>query len=279
MTCLNYNIITPVSLYTRPPNSQVASHQTEGYTIQTDLYAGPLDLLLDLIERAELDITKLALAQVTDQYLAYMRGLANREAAEVSAFLVIAARLVQIKSAALLPRPPVVEAGVDEQDPAEALARQLIIYRRFKQLAAALEDRQHKGLRTYLRIFVPEIKVEAKLDLTGVTLQDLVRAAWAVFATKNALPALSEVVSMPRITISDRIRTILAALRSGESPTFRRLLQGRSRLEVVVTFLAMLELVKRHIISANQVGLFDDIQIQTSGNLDDQPEIEVEFTE
>ena len=268
-----------MSLHTRSPNTQVASHQTEGYTIQTDLYAGPLDLLLDLIERAELDITKLALAQVTDQYLAYMHSLANRDAGEVSAFLVIAARLVQIKSAALLPRPPVVDSGDDEQDPAEALARQLILYRRFKQLAVFLEERQHAGLRTYLRIFVPQVKVDAKLDLTGVTLQDLVRAAWTVFATKNALPALSEVINMPRITISDRIRTILAALRNGQTPTFHRLLQGRSRLEVVVTFLAMLELVKRHIISASQESLFDEIQIRTSGNLDDQPEIEVEFTE
>ena len=268
-----------MSLHSRYSQTQVASHQTEGYTIQTDLYAGPLDLLLDLIDRAELDITKLALAQVTDQYLAYMHSLANREAAEVSAFLVIAARLVQIKSAALLPRPPVIESGSDEQDPAEALARQLIVYRRFKQLAALLEGRQQAGLRTYLRIFVPEVKVDAKLDLTGVTLQDLVRAAWTVFATKNVLPALSEVVNMPRITISDRIRTILSALRSGDAPTFHRLLQSRSRLEVVVTFLAMLELVKRHIISASQEGLFEEIQLKTSGNLDDQSEIEVEFTE
>ena len=72
---------------------QVAGHQTEGYRINTDLYEGPLDLLLDLIEKAELDITKLALAQVTDQYLDYLRKLVDYSAGEVSAFLVIAARL------------------------------------------------------------------------------------------------------------------------------------------------------------------------------------------
>jgi len=77
---------------------QVAGHQTEGYQVATEVYEGPLDLLLELIERAELDITTLALAQVTDQYLAYLRALQERDAAEVSAFLVIAARLVQIKS-------------------------------------------------------------------------------------------------------------------------------------------------------------------------------------
>jgi len=268
-----------VSLYTRYTKASIATHQTEGYTIQTDLYAGPLDLLLDLIDRAELDITKLALAQVTDQYLAYMHQLTDRDAAEVSAFLVIAARLVQIKSAALLPRPPMLEANGDEVDPGEALAQQLLLYRRFKQLAGELEKRQQAGLHTYLRIAAPVMKVEARLDLTGITLADLQKAAWHIFATRNALPALSQVVNLPRITISDRIRSILAALRIDHTPTFQHLLQNRSRLEIVVTFLAMLELVKRHIISASQDHLFDDIQLQASGGLEDQPEIEVEFTE
>ncbi len=202
-------------------SSQVATHQTEGYTIQTDLYAGPLDLLLDLIDKARLDITRLALAQVTDQYLAYMHNLVDRDPAEVSAFLVIAARLVQIKSAALLPRPPVVDPASDEADPAEALAQQLLLYRRFKQLAGWIEARQAAGLRTYLRISAPSIQVEAKLDLSGVTLKDLMHAAWDIFGTKSALPALSEVVNLPRMTIRDRIKSMLAALRAGGSASFR----------------------------------------------------------
>ena len=80
-----------------------AGYQTDGYQIFTEVYEGPLDLLLDLIERAELDITQLALAQVTDQYLVYLKQLTERHAAEVSAFLVIAAKLLQIKSAASSP--------------------------------------------------------------------------------------------------------------------------------------------------------------------------------
>jgi segregation and condensation protein A len=258
---------------------QVAAHQTEGYTIQTDLYAGPLDLLLDLIDRAELDITRLALAQVTDQYLAYMRGLTDRDAAEVSAFLVIAARLVQIKSAALLPRPPAVDTGIEENDPAEALAQQLLLYRRFKQLAGLIEARQTAGLRTYLRVSAPVIRADVRLDLSGVTLPDLVQAAWHIFGDKNALPTLSQVVNMPRITIRDRIHTILVALRTGGIDTFHSLLQGRTRLEIVVTFLAMLELVKRRVIDATQDQVFAEIKIQTCGELEDQPEIEVDFTE
>ena len=76
------------------------------YTFRTSVYEGPLDLLLDLIERLELDITAVSLASVTDQYLAYIKGLEQINADEISAFLVIAAKLLQIKSEALLPRPP-----------------------------------------------------------------------------------------------------------------------------------------------------------------------------
>lgn len=272
MTCLNYNIITTVSL-------QIAAHQTEGYTIQTELYEGPLDLLLDLIDRAELDITRLALAQVTDQYLAYLRNLTNRDPAEVSAFLVIAARLVQIKSAALLPRPPIIETSTDEPDPGEALAQQLILYRRFKQLGGWIEARQNAGLRTYLRLAPPDVRADARLDLSGLTLHDLVRSAWSILAEKNSLPALSQVVNLPRVTIRERIQNILTILRKNGQSNFRRLLDGNSRLEIVVTFLAMLELVKRHVIAARQEQLFDDIQLVPESSLEDVSSDEVEFTE
>ncbi|HJS28904.1 MAG TPA: ScpA family protein, partial [Anaerolineales bacterium] len=101
----------------------------EGYKVSIPVYEGPLDLLLNLIEQAELDITRVALAQVTDQFLAYLQNLTIVSPEEISAFLVIAAKLVQIKSEALLPRPPARAEG--EEDPAEALARQLRIYKRF----------------------------------------------------------------------------------------------------------------------------------------------------
>jgi segregation and condensation protein A len=98
------------------------------YQVITPVYEGPLDLLLHLIERAELDITKLALAEVTDQFLEHLGQIQEQKAEEVSAFIVIASRLVQIKSEVLLPRPPIREPG--EEDPGEALAQQLIAYKR-----------------------------------------------------------------------------------------------------------------------------------------------------
>jgi len=257
---------------------QVAGHQTEKYTVSTPLYEGPLDLLLQLIERAELDITRLALAQVTDQYLAYLQNLQDRDPAEVSAFLVIAARLVQIKSTALLPRQPVEPSGEEEEDPGEALARQLLLYKRFKELSAWMAGRETNNLRTYLRLAPPPVKVEPRLDLSGVTLADLVRAAGEIFASQPDLPLLSRVVSMPRVTIREKIHLIVERLRQADLTSFRSLLSPqRTRLEVVITFLAMLELIKRKTIHAEQTDLFGEIQIQSSGDLENGEEGDLEF--
>jgi segregation and condensation protein A len=258
---------------------QVAEHQTEGYRINTELYEGPLDLLLELIERAELDITRLALAQVTDQYLEYMKNMQDRNAAEVSAFLVIAARLLQIKSAALLPRPPVQAQFVGEEDPAEALAQLLIQYRRFKQIAKWLEERHVRGLHTYLRLDVPTPRIEATLDLNGLTLTDLVHVAREIFINKPNLRSLNTVVSMPRITIREKIHYVMEILQRAGKSSFRSMLKSKSRVEIVVTFLALLELVKRHILDAQQNALFEDIQFETVGDWDKIDDEELEFGE
>lgn len=263
---------------------QVAAHQTEGYRVNTAVYEGPLDLLLQLIERAELDITTLALAQVTDQYLVHMRLLqqdADRQsAAEVSGFLVIAARLLQIKSAALLPRPSLDAVTEEEEDPGEALARQLIQYKRFKELAGTLAEREAAGMRTYLRVAPPTIKVEARLDLTGTTLKDLISAAREIFFSKPDLPALSRVVAAPRVTIREKIRLIIGALQKIGATRFHSFLMRRGdRLEAIVTFLAMLELVKRHVVEASQDDLFGEIELKSTGDWDEKEEAQLEFIE
>lgn len=261
-----------------PVSLQVAGHQTIGYRIATEVYEGPLDLLLELIDRAELDITKLALAQVTDQFLAYLRELQEQNAAEVSAFLVIAARLLQIKSAALLPRPSIDKILGDEEDPGEALARQLILYKRFKELSGELARREEAGMRTYLRL-VPASRfyTAAKFDLSEITLPDLVLAARDIFFNKK-LPELSQVVNMPRITIREKIKLLIHALSNSSKIGFRSLFQpNANRVEIVVTFLAMLELVKRHIVEARQETLFGDIEIETQSELADAEEINIEF--
>jgi len=252
----------------------VAGHQTGGYTVAIPVYEGPLDLLLQLIERAELDITAVSLAKVTDQYLGYIHQM-QVPAEEISAFLVIAARLIQIKSEALLPRPPVREAG--EEDSGEALARQLRIYKRFKELSAWLEERVNRHLRTYLRV-APPPKVEGRLDLTDITLADLLSAAETIFSEEADKQSLGTVISAPRVTIREKIAYISERLGQEPHTTFTRLLaNGPSRLEIVVTFLALLELVKRYRVAARQEGLFTDIQVDKMEDWGKDEELEIEF--
>lgn len=247
------------------------------YSIVTPVYEGPLDLLLQLIERAELDITRLALAQVTDQYLEHLRHLPETAADEVSAFLVIAAKLVQIKSEALLPRPPQREAG--EEDPGDALARQLMVYKRFKELALLLGQHEADHLRTYPRLALAP-KFEAAPDLEGVTIEDIYEIAAYLFGRDLTSLTLAEAAPVVRVTIREKIQQIAVYLRQHSRGTFGDLLTDRSyRLDIVVTFLALLELVKQHMVKAQQENLFGQITFEPAEAWSEEITFDLEFGE
>lgn len=183
---------------------------SSAYTVQLPVFAGPLDLLLQLIEREELDITKVSLAQVTDQFLEYIKVLEHLNIGDLADFLAIAARLILIKSEALLPRP--VERLPGEEDPGDELARQLLAYKKYKQIAGLLKEREDANLRTYLRL-APPPKVETKLDISKLTTLDLLEAVRRALALTPDKPALETVVAPPKVTIRDQIRQIAGALR------------------------------------------------------------------
>jgi len=254
---------------------EAAGPDTAGvYKVHVPVFEGPLDLLLQLIERAELDITTVALAQVTEQYLSYIHSM-QVPADEISEFVVMAAKLLQIKSEALLPRPPVRELG--EEDVGEALVRQLTIYKRFKEIANLLLARQDAGLRSYLRL-APPPKLESHLDLSNLTLTDLMAAATLVYAEEQEKQALETVIRAPRITIREKIALITKAIQTRKTTSFGELIEHKaSRLEVVVTFLALLELVKRFAVSARQGGLFSEIEIERLEEWREDEEFELEF--
>ena len=253
----------------------IFGHQASGYTVQTAVYEGPLDLLLDLIERAELDITTVSLAAVTEQYLSYLHKLEEMQADEISEFLVIAAKLVQIKSEALLPRAPAREPG--EEDVGTLLVEQLKLYKRFKEIGSVLGEREAQNLRTYLRL-APPPKIEGKLDLTDITIADLIEAAKEVYAKEGEKQALGTVIAAPKVTIREKIELISKRLGAAEHAHFKELLGEKpTRIEVVVTFLALLELVKRYRVSAKQEQLFSDIEIERMNGWDTDEEFEIEF--
>ncbi len=249
------------------------------YAVQLPVFEGPLDLLLELIERAELDITRVALAQVTDQYLAHLRQPESLRLSELSSFLVIAARLIQIKSEALLPRPP--ERAAGEEDPGDALARQLIAYKKYKQIAILLAERQTANLQTFVRLAPPPV-IEPRLDLAEITIADLAFAYREALANQPEPGKIDPVVVAPRIRIRDQIDTILAAVRRAGQVSFRTLLnRTMTRIEVVVSFLAMLELVKQRQIQVEQEELFGDIRIVPGGSWNEgqDRDFELEFDE
>lgn len=250
------------------------------YTIQLPVYEGPLNLLLELIERAELDITKVSLAQVTDQYLEYIRELRELDIENLASFLVIAARLIQIKSESLLPRPPVREPG--EEDPGDALARQLVAYKRYKQVAIMLSEREQAGLHSYLRLSTPMRVIEPKLDLAGLTLADLQRAMIEVLQQQPEPDQLERAVEIPQVRVRDKIMAILGSIRRIGRVNFRSLVKSaRSRLEIVVSFIALLELIKQRQVEATQAELFGDIEVTPGRDwtADQEFDFDLEFEE
>jgi segregation and condensation protein A len=245
------------------------------YSVRIPIYEGPLDLLLDLIERAELDITTVSLAMVTDQYLVYIHGLDQTHPEELSAFLVLAARLLQIKSEALLPRPPILAPG--EEDAGQALVDQLRAYKRFREIGVWLDERQRARLHTFLRLAPPPSRI-VKFDPSTLTLAGLLAAAASVFARMPEREPLSSVIAAPKITIREKIELISNRLRQLQRTSFHSLLEGMpTRLEVVVTFLALLELIKRYRVLARQDALFAEIQIDRLEAWGEDEDIELEF--
>jgi segregation and condensation protein A len=234
--------------------------QNASYQIVTPVYQGPLDLLLQLIENAELDITSLALAQVTEQYLKHLEKLQDLPADEISAFLVIAAKLIQIKSEALLPKQA--SEREDEEDVGDELARQLIAYKRYKEIADILAERKDLGFQTFIRLSSPAVDVKENLDLAGFGVDQLFELASGIFKKELERQSINTVVERPKVTIKDKINQISRLFTSSDQLSFREVLgEDFNRLDVVITFLAILELIKGNFVKVVQDGIFTDIQI------------------
>ncbi|HEY62119.1 MAG TPA: segregation/condensation protein A [Anaerolineae bacterium] len=256
-------------------NLNVFAQEQTLYRVETPVYQGPLDLLLQLIESAELDITKLALAQITEQYLVHLRELEKKIPEEISVFLIIAAKLLQIKSEALLPKPPIRDPG--EEDPGEDLVRQLREYKKFKEVAIILGEREQSGLRSYSRIAKP-LKVTGTIDLCGYNIHDLRQVAQFLFNKSDNKASLNTVVKAPKISIRQKIKYIIDTIHTHGKTTFQMLITGkRLRDDVVVTFLAMLELIKQHYVRAKQETIFGEISIVPTDTLNRTSDFELEF--
>lgn len=238
--------------------SRLCGHTFPMHQFTLPDFEGPLDLLLQLIEHRELDITKLSLATVTDQYLELIAKPGNIDLSQLADYLVIAARLILIKSRLLLPQAeePTAEG---EEDLGEALARQLREYRLFKRAAVFLKERSRSGMHSYPRFAPPPRPQPSTWKLEGVSPDDLAKALEKALGSRPGLPQGTLEVPL-RVSIDQKIRTIVELTMQRPRVRFSRLLEeANSRVEVIVTFLAVLELIKLRKINAQQDRLFGEI--------------------
>ncbi len=237
-----------------------------GYQIKLEVFEGPFDLLFHLIDKEEVDIYDIPVARITDQYLEYISSLQSLDLEVASEFLVMAATLIQIKSRMLLPKPPKAEVtGEVEVDPRDELVARLLEYKKFKAAALILKEREQSQGLTYTRPVNVEEYINAfaeKNPLKGLTLSDLLSALQEIL---NRVEVEETVQQIPReeVTIRDRMREISRRLFLAKTGiSFQELFKGpRTRTDVVVTFLALLELIRLGKVTVHQRNNFSDMVI------------------
>ncbi|MBZ0166744.1 MAG: segregation/condensation protein A [Candidatus Omnitrophica bacterium] len=245
------------------------------YKLRLDVFEGPLDLLLYLIKKNDIDIKDIPIVKVTEQYMEYIEMMKLLDLDIVGDFLVMAATLIQIKSRMLLPPDPT-EEDEEELDPRDELARRLLEYKRFKEIAETLETHELQRKDYFARRLdedqVQQLKDDSREVFFEASLFDLI-TAFQEALNRTPEEIIHEIVQ-EEYTVEDKIHDILHALISQDSMSVYALFkQCRNRQEVVVSFIAILELIRLREIKAFQSAPFDDIQIlRNTGNKDrDQP--------
>jgi segregation and condensation protein A len=245
---------------------------TDPWRVSLPVFEGPLDLLLYLIKKAEVDIYDIEIASITDQYLAYLEELARHDLEIAGEFLVVAANLIYIKSRTLLPedqQPPEEEA--EEDDPRWELIKQLVEYKKFKDAAGDLGERERLRELIFHREAKPAVaagpaeNAPKKPNLGRVTVLDLVKAFQTVLQRARERDGFKEIFE-DKFSVSDKIQTILDLIeKSGRLRFFELFNDLTSRTEIAVTFLALLELIRLKQLVCVQSDVFGDIDILRAG--------------
>lgn len=230
------------------------------YKIETDLFEGPLDLLLHLINKLEIDIYELPVSEVTRQYMTFIHTMQELELNIASEYLVMAATLLQIKSSMLLPNPEIEEYAYDDgEDPKEALIERLIEYRKYKEVAENLHDRQVEANETYTRPPLKLAVAHKKVDMNNKgSIYDMLKAMQKVFDRKKWTQPMTRTIEKMDVSIKERMDQVLHALdKAPDGVDFESLFPYPSKGHMVVTFMAMLELMKEKQIYCVQKETFD----------------------
>jgi len=236
------------------------------YRVKLDIFVGPLDLLLHLVKKNEVDLSDIPVATITDQYLAYLDLLQQLDLDVAGEYLVMAATLLHLKSRLLLPgdENPEEEEG---EDPRAELARQLLEYQRFKEAAEMLAHRDLLDRDVFMRA---PLRDEADTEGDAVydtSLGDLLDALQDVL--KRAAPEVAHQVILEHVSMRERLVTILDILRERTEVLFTDVFPvGSTRLQILTTFLALLELVRTRMVSVQQEDRFGPITMALAVSAD-----------
>lgn len=234
------------------------------YKVELDIFEGPMDLLLYLIKREEIDIYDIPIERITKQYMSYLDTFKMLNIGLAGEFLVMAANLCYIKSRMMLPKhvqPP--EEDADEEDPRWDLIRQLIEYKKFKEAARKLGEKESKQLNHFSH---KPAKIESNSDEVrpldeGVSIFDLIRAFQDILDRFHD-EGLGEIVD-DQYTVSDKIDMLLKLIEPGGSMPFTQLFRNATtKHEMIVTFLAVLELMKLNVFRVRQERVLGEIELR-----------------
>lgn len=231
------------------------------YQVRLEIFEGPMDLLLHLIKKHELDIYDIPISLITQQYLEYLSLMQNLDMEIAGEFLVMASTLTHIKSRMLLPPPENPEEDDEGTDPRAELIRRLLEYKRFKDAAQSLEEKETQWSQVYTRTAdaAPELPADDEPLLFDFHLFDLMAALKDIL---SRVPEGSFDITTETVSITEKINHILGRLESVDSLLFADLFEGStSRAQVIATFLALLELMKSKVVKAVQVEQFGAIRL------------------
>jgi segregation and condensation protein A len=247
--------------------------QTElPYQVRIENFEGPLDLLLHLIKKNEINIYDIPVAMIAQQYLEYLEAMEELNLNVAGDFLVMAATLLQIKSRMLLPADERAEDEEEGPDPREELVRRLLEYKAYKEAASHLDGQERMWREIFWREEVPAVEqIEEDLPLENVSLFDLVDALQEVL-NRNPSSRLLEIVP-DNLTVRERMNLILETLEGKDSVSFAALFEGSiHRVMIVVTFLALLELMRLRVARVFQAETFGPILVSRTFSLVPDPE-------
>ncbi|VAX21866.1 Segregation and condensation protein A [hydrothermal vent metagenome] len=248
------------------------------YNVKLDIFEGPLDLLLHLIKDEEVDIYDIPIARITQQYLEYLDLMKALNLDIVGEYLVMASHLTYIKSRMLLPKHEEIEDDLEDgADPREELIAKLVEYKKYKEAALTLKEKEFEQSMIFTRTPAKDDAPDKADLLLDVNVLELIKSFRRVLDNYGGSKELS--VTLDEISVTDKINEIVSRLESVDYLTFDALFEfGKNRMEVIATFLALLELIRLKLLRVNQARYSGEIliyrNIEKSSVTDNEPEKE-----